>query len=118
MHLPYLRQQLWFAQWNLRRAVTGPLRNLRNAARNLHSAAQALFMDESPPSDVPDYGEEGPSHPSQMCRCPGHETDDVAEHQSDCAWLAVMCGTCVGTGHCPGCGGDGCGPITEQQADA
>lgn len=113
MHVPYLRQSLRLSWWNVRRAVTGPFRNLRNAARNLHGAAQALFMDESPPSDLPDVPE-GPSHPSQLCRCTGHETDDVAEHQSDCAWLAAMCKTCTGTGHCQTCFGDGCDPSTDS----
>ena len=44
-----------------------------------------------------------PGHPSLLCRCACGAEGYVDEHDADCLWLAEMCRTCQGMGHCPEC---------------
>lgn len=47
----------------------------------------------------------GPGHPIELCKCACGP--DGAEHNEGCAWAAARCRTCVGSGYCPECFGDG-----------
>ncbi len=82
-------------------------RNLRAFAMFQRSAWRALFRRRSPVVELP-AAPEGPSHPSQLCRClDGRPASIMSDHDGDCPWLAAMCRTCSGTGYCSACGGDG-----------
>lgn len=63
--------------------------------------------EPKPSLDVEEVLGHGPSHPSQLCKCPCTYTAHAADHEEGCLWLAQMCLLCEGWGQCPACLGDG-----------
>lgn len=81
---------------------------LRVAGQHLYRGVWALFRKPPDPRPLPEPPNEGEgSHPSQLCRCTCGSTAPPEEHEPGCEWLAAMCRTCSGSGHCPLCLGDG-----------
>lgn len=111
-------------------------RGQRRAVDYLGRALLALVQSPEPPVD--DHADHlastadwhvhpAPSHPSQLCRCPGRiseddaarvDANDLPDHEPGCPWVAARCRTCCGHGWCPRCGGDGIEPTDADRTAA
>jgi hypothetical protein len=90
---------------SIRRIIGSTRRIGRAVAREFRRPSDGLHFDAfHPPTD--------PTHPSQLCRCDGGKPYAEREsmfvgHLEGCAWVAMWCPDCQGTGYCSGCQGDG-----------